>query len=217
MKNKKCCTHSKSCRYNEEDLLLYAALKFKNGGSFIISANESALYDRYLDYAHNKDEAVTIDEESYEKQPLQLVYGGIMFPYKEININKIQSYLEKNKEVGFIDLDSEKDGHVTASLFYDIKLFPDNEAATDGFVPFVALMKTHHTLHDEESSITMFPYCGRLMWEDMVNRPFLFACRETASFDNLNRDNWKDYIDEDLLMRVFKVADLYTPKGDDSL
>ena len=217
MKNKKCCAHSKSCRYNEEDLLLYAALEFTNGRTSLISANESALYDRYLDYALNKDKDVSIDLESHEKQPYQLVYGGLMFSREEINIIEIQSSLEQNKETAFIDLDSEKDGHVTASLYYDIKLFPDNEAATDGFVPFVALMKTHHVLHDKESSITMFPYGARLVWEDMINRPFLLACRETASFDDLSRDNWKDHIDEDLLMRVFKVADLYTPKENDSL
>lgn len=215
MENKDCCSHSESCRYNDEDLMLYAFLNLMDDKFFLVSANEISLFDKYFAYAKNDDKEISIDLESNEKRPYQLVYGGIMFRQEENDIHKIQKYLENNKGAALIDLDSESDGHIIASSYDDIKIYPYKtliKVATDNFVPFVALMKTHHVLHDEEISITMFPYCGRLVWEDMINKPFLFACRETVSFDNLNKDNWEEYIDENLLLDVFKVADLYIPK-----
>ena len=39
-------------------------------------------------------------------------------------------------------------------------------------------------------------------------------CRKTVAIDGLNPLNWEQYIDEELLMRTFSVADLYIPKSD---
>lgn len=207
-------SHSEKCRHNDDDLLLYAYLNLLDDRFFLVSANEISLFDKYLAYAKKDDKEITVDMESNDEKEYQLVYGGIMIRQEE-DINKIIQCLQNNKGTALIDLDSEADGHLIASSYDDIEVYlnkTSNERETGNYVPFVALMKTHHVLHDEEISITMFPYCGGLVWEDMINKPFLLACRETVSYDNLNKDNWKEFIDENLLMNIFSVADLYIPK-----
>lgn len=203
------CQHSESCRYTDDDLMLYAYLNLFDDRYFLVSANEIGLFEKYLEYAKNDDKAVMIDMESNDNVSYQLVYGGMMFR-DELNINNMTEYLEKNKGCALIDLDSETDGHLIASSYDDIKLYPHK--ATKNFVPFVALMKTHHVLHDEEISITMFPHCGGLVWEEMINKPLLLACRETVKYEDLDTENWQNYISEEILMKAFSVADLYCPK-----
>lgn len=202
-------SHSDKCKYSDDDLLLYAYLNLFDDKYSLISANELDLFDKYLDYAKNDDKSIVIDMEANEDVPYKLVYGGIMIK-DEISFDSIKEYIEKNKGCALIDLDSESNGHLIASVYDDIKIYIDEDS--EKFVPFVALMKTHHVLHDEEISITMFPYCGGLVWEDMINKPCLLACRETVQIADLTENNWKTFIDETLLHDIFKVADLYTPK-----
>ena len=48
----------------------------------------------------------------------------------------------------------------------------------------------------------------------MVNKILLLACGKTVAIDGLDLLNWEQYIDEELLMRIFSVADLYIPNSD---
>lgn len=200
--------HSKICRHNEEDLLLYAYVNLIENKMFLISANEMAVFDNYLEFAKNNDKDIYIDCKSNDNAPYQLVYGGMMY-HEKLDFETIQQCIMENKGNAMIDLDGEM-GKVIASTYDDIRLYPDKEE--NNFVPFVALMKTHHKLHDEETSVSMFPYTGGIVWEDMVNKKFLFACRESVSIDNLSLDNWETFINEELLMNAFAVADLLIPK-----
>lgn len=206
-------SHSEKCRHND-DLPLYAYMNLSDDRFFLVSANEISLFDKYLSYAKAGDKGITVNLESNNRKEYQLVYGGIMV-HKEEDVNKVIQYLQINKGTALIDLDSEADGYLIASFYDDIEVYlhkTSSEGERGNYVPFVALMRTHYVLHDEEISITMFPYCGGLVWEEMINKPFLLACRETVSYDNLNKDNWKGFIDENLLMNIFSVADLYIPK-----
>ena len=68
------------------------------------------------------------------------------------------------------------------------------------------------TLCKEEdfTSTTMFPCCNRNVWENMVNRTFLLACKKFVKIEGLTLDNWKNYIDMDVLEEAYQNADLYT-------
>ena len=48
-----------------------------NGKMFLISAEEFSLYDKYLQYAHNKDREIKIIEPE-EGNPLKIVYGMML-------------------------------------------------------------------------------------------------------------------------------------------
>ena len=137
--------------------------------------------------------------------------GGVMYR-EDIDSGEVESYLESNIGCALIDLDGESDCDLIASQYEAIKLYKNH--AKGNWMPFVALMRTHHTLNDAEYSITMFPYTGNYVWECMVNKVLLLACRKTVAIDGLNPLNWEQYIDEELLMRTFSVADLYIPKSD---
>lgn len=202
--------HSHDCRYKDDDMLLYAYLEIHNQWC-LLSANEVSVFDEYLEYAHNDDKNINIDFDRNDKSPYQLVYGGVMYR-EDLDSGKVESYLESNIGCALIDLDGESDCDLIASQYEAIKLYKNH--AKGNWMPFVALMRTHHTLNDAEYSITMFPYTGNYVWECMVNKVLLLACRKTVAIDGLNPLNWEQYIDEELLMRTFSVADLYIPKSD---
>lgn len=202
--------HSHDCRYKDDDMLLYAYLEIHNQWC-LLSANEVSVFDEYLEYAHNDDKNINIDFDRNDKSPYQLVYGGVMYR-EDIDSGEVESYLESNIGCALIDLDGESDCDLIASQYEAIKLYKNH--AKGNWMPFVALMRTHHTLNDAEYSITMFPYTGSYVWECMVNKVLLLACRKTVAIDGLNPLNWEQYIDEELLMRTFSVADLYIPKSD---
>lgn len=202
--------HSHDCRYKDDDMLLYAYLEIHNQWC-LLSANEVSVFDEYLEYAHNDDKNINIDFDCNDKSPYQLVYGGVMYR-EDIDSGEVESYLESNIGCALIDLDGESDCDLIASQYEAIKLYKNH--AKGNWMPFVALMRTHHTLNDAEYSITMFPYTGNYVWECMVNKVLLLACRKTVAIDGLNPLNWEQYIDEELLMRTFSVADLYIPKSD---
>lgn len=203
-------THSHNCRYKDDDMLLYAYLEICDKRC-LLSANEISVFDDYLEYAHNDDKNINIDFDRNDKSPYQLVYGGVMFP-GNIDSGEIESYLENNKGCALIDLDSESNGNLIASQYEAIKLYKNHDKGN--WMPFVALMRTHHILDDAEYSVTMFPYTGKYVWECMVNKILLLACRKTVAIDGLDLLNWEQYIDEELLMRIFSVADLYIPNSD---
>lgn len=202
--------HSHDCRYKDDDMLLYAYLEIHNQRC-LLSTNEVSVFDEYLKYAHNDDKNINIDFDRNDKSPYQLVYGGVMYR-EDIDSGEVESYLESNIGCALIDLDGESDCDLIASQYEAIKLYKNH--AKGNWMPFVALMRTHHTLNDAEYSITMFPYTGNYVWECMVNKVLLLACRKTVAIDGLNPLNWEQYIDEELLMRTFSVADLYIPKSD---
>ena len=202
--------HSIRCRYNNDSLMLYAYLELKEGVFSLISANEMARFEEFLELAHKEDESISIDMESNDTIPYKLVYGGLMIK-KDITYEFAEASLKNSAGGAWIDVDSETNGNIKCSAYDAIKLYPE-KAENEKWIPFVCLMKTHHVLHNEEVSVTMFPYTGGLVWELIVNKPFLLACRETVEIEELNTDNWEKYISEELLTKVYKVADLYIPK-----
>lgn len=198
--------HSEDCYYKDEDALLYALMQVAEDKYILISANEVSVFDDYLEAAKDNDRGIDIDLDTCDKEPYQLVYGSLLF--HDIDREKLIEYVNGLKNYALIDLDVEEFGKLTASAYADICLFEEC-GKRRGSIPFVALMQT---LCKENvcTSTTMFPCCNRLVWENMVNRSFLLACRKFVKIDGLTLDNWKSHIDMDVLDKAYQNAELYT-------
>ena len=80
MENKNLCSHSESCRYTEDDLMLYAYLNLFDDRYALVSANEIGLFDKYLECAKNNDKSIIIDTESNDNVSLRFVFVHIVIP-----------------------------------------------------------------------------------------------------------------------------------------
>lgn len=193
--------------------MLYANMALDVNYITLMSANEVGLLDKMTDHLEN-DESDIVFDESAESDPPKLVYGGIMVNTFSCSFDEVQRLLSVNHGSAFASLD-DFDGKTVALSTLDDFVFGDlSEAVGEVFYPFAALMHTKTVLHDSDTSVTFFPFTELGVTLSMVNKVFLVACRETVEIDGLNLDNWKEHIDNDLLMKYFRVADRYT--GDDS-
>lgn len=219
MINKNCCeqevfeSHNHNCRHGDEDKLLYALMQITDTHKRLISAHELCFFDDYLESAKKEDADINIDLESCDSEPYQLVYGALM--YHDVEYDTVVENIVKNKDRALINVDREPYGQLVASAYSDIQLYKD-EAVTENFIPFVALMQTKCE-EEEHISTTLFPYCAGLVWENLVNREFLFACRKFVKIDNLTTDNWKEHIDMNILREAYSVADLYTGEDEEDM
>lgn len=186
--------------------MLYALMEVTKERYVLISAQELAQFDEYLKAAHNNDQDITVDLESSDHEPFQLVYGALI--YRDISNEDLKKNIEDLKGCAMIDLNGNDFGQLIASSYTDICLFGE-ENKDNGSIPFVALMQTKNKEHDH-ISITMFPYYGMMIWESMINRPFLLACRKFVKIDGLTLSNWRHYIDKKILDEAYQNATFYT-------
>ena len=205
------CEHSENCRYCNTDALLYACMEIAEGKFITIGATEVALFDEYLEASLNNDEELNINLDEVDEEPFQIVYGGVMvnYLYKD-NKEAALKFIDKFKDYALGELDEGK--KINTSVYKDIQLFPEFAYNSDGnYIPFAALMRTKHRLKDMEYSITMFPLNKSMsIVESMMNRPFLLACRESRLIERITEENWKEYLDIELLEKAYAEADLYT-------
>ena len=63
----------------------------------------------------------------------------------------------------------------------------------------------------------MFPCYGNLyVWECMVNRKFLLACRKKIAVgENVTSKNWKDQINKELIV-AYNISGIYTGQVEDN-
>lgn len=202
--------HSEQCCYKDTDKLIYAFMQITNEEKVIVSATEMNFFEKYLDLAKNKDKGVRVDMDTCDNPGHKhLVYGGMMFDSNKRSLEKLEDHIKQNSGCAMIEL-LEDETSLIASSYNDIILYPE-KSKSPNFIPFAALMDTDCKLDSEDYSITLFPYTGGLIWEDMVNRSFLLACRKFIPCDDsISLDNWKSLIDMEELISVYAVADLYT-------
>lgn len=158
------------------------------------SFNPSERWEKYINFARN------------EKSPYQIVYGGVI--HGNIDSGEIESYYESNKGCAFIDPNSIFNDDISVSYCDAIRLY--NNYNKGLWMPFAALMRTHHILDNAEYPVTMIPYTKKMRGTCMFNTILLMACR-TVAVDGLDLRNWDQYIDEELLIQTFSVADLFIP------
>lgn len=198
------CGHSEECIYKDKKLL-YALMEVGEN-KIIIAASEMLLFDTYLEYAHDDDKNLAINYEESDNEPYQLVYGSILEnPICDFNYKELANLAEEMKGYALLELVDENE--IRVSGYDDILVLEYGKA--EGNYPFVALMKTRSTFVTDYSK-TMFPAGKCNVWESLVNRPFLLACRYSIRPDDLTIENWKSYVSEETMLSINEVADLYT-------
>ena len=172
----------------------------------IISVKESNVFEDYLNSANNNDADIHIAKESIKEQ-YQLVYGSIIYNADE-ELDK--EYIESGVDKSLITLDVPKYGELDKSYYAGIKMY-DNQITIGEYakaVPFVALMQT--TCKQDINPITMFHVLkDAKVWESMVNRRFLFACKKFVKIDGLTKENWKEHIDKNILIEAYALSTMY--------
>lgn len=202
MERTKTYGHSDGCRYNDDDTLMYAFMDIGKERMILISAYEYPYFDTYLEFAKNEDKDVEIDYEQSDDLPYQIIYGGMMLGDKVALAQAIEMAHDMN-HCAFLDIEEEK---VNVSGYQEIVFFQE-DALQEYYIPFAALMQTPHTFENRKTSITLFPaLANHFIWESMVNRPFVLACRESSPYYG-DVENWQDAISKDQLMKAYEVAD----------
>ena len=203
--------HNENCSYKDVNAMLYALMEVVEDRFILISAQEVTVFNDYLQAAKENDKDIFIDFETCDKEPYQLVYGALM--YHGTPKEEVIEYVNGNKECALINVDGDEFGKIIASSYSDISMYEDRCKHGES-IPFVALMQTK-CVEEEYVSVTMFPCCDRNVWENLVNRTFLLACRRFVKVDGLSLENWKNYIDEDILNEAYRLAGIYTGETED--
>jgi len=190
----------------DTDALQYACIELENNIDIIISAEEVEVFDQYVECAVDNDKAVVFNKPDFDNEPYKLVYGGLM---PQCNNDKAFAMEAAKRLVGgyFIDLEEEQ---VNVSLLEDIKFFEMESSENSFLTPFVALMKTSHNVSRTAlRSKTLFPFItggNFCVADNLLNRPFLLACRYTECLGGLTKENWTEYVSKKRLMEAYNVA-----------
>lgn len=200
------CGHSEGCIYKGKKLL-YALMEYSFMGlksKILLATKEISLFDTYFQYGLNDDNNLAVNYDEPDSQPYQIVYGSIMsnLPYKD---KELVNLVYKMKGYPLLELIDENE--VRVSVYDDILMLEHGKA--EGNYPFVALMKTKDTFSMYYSN-TMFPKQFPSVFESLVNRPYLLACRYAIRPKGLTKENWKSYITEETMKSINEIADLYT-------
>lgn len=183
----------------------YARHQLNKNHSCLISADEVAYFDKYLEAARNEDKGIIIDLEKADKKTPIIIAGALLS--NSVPLNDAVELAKKHIGCAMItieDTTGKRFGKLTASAFLDIHFTP--EFSNDNRIPFWGLFKTHETIRPN-SALTLFPATGGLVWEDLVNRPYLLACRRIILTESKPTvENWKDMVNFNDL-RAFDEAD----------
>lgn len=189
--------------------LLYALMQITKERKIIISANETENYEYYLEKANNNDENITIDMDTAEDTPYQIVYGALL--YHGDNMDDVIEDAAKLKKYALLNLEKQENENrdeLAASAYSDIRFLPQMRNREES-IPFAALMQTTQT-EQEHISVTLFPCLDMSVFESMVNRSFLLACRKFVKIPGLTEANWDKYIDTEIWKEAYLVAERYT-------
>ena len=114
--------HNENCCYKDKNVL-YALFEVMEGKHILISAKEVSVFDDYLRLAQDNDNDISIDLDTCDKEPFQLVYGALMF--HEIETEKVIEDVNGLKGYAMIDLDGNEIGKISASAYHDICMYQD--------------------------------------------------------------------------------------------
>ncbi len=206
--------HSSQCHYCDEDALAYADIEV-NGERITISAYEVGFFDELLKCANNDDKDINIDFETGDHFPYSIVYGGLFVSkwlakeYKttEALISWLTEDFRSNKGCPLAVIDDDF-RNMAASVFQGAYIDTNkNHWKMDLFVPFAALVQTNEAVNDLPCPTTYFPLPEGLLWESMMNRPWLLAARVLQPLKEEQVDSWQKYIDTAKLYEAYEAAD----------
>lgn len=199
--------HIENCRY-EDNAPIYALMQF-GPHRILIAASEVEYFNQQMQNVNGiKEFEGSLTYEEIESLPPTLVYGAIMTS-ATTKTEDVVKEVERLKECTLV---SATENEIKVACYLDIELLMDCADEQNGRIPFAALMQIPDTIDaDAETSQSYFAcYKDLGVFESLLNRHFILACRRTDRKEDLTIDNWKEHIDYTALSNAFDVADLYT-------
>jgi hypothetical protein len=213
IRNKK---HSHKCPCNSGVAMQYALKPFKGGAKRLVAIEESVLFDTYLEQLkHNPDAKQPVFEHVMpENEEHFIVVYGMLHP-QHASYGKVSDWNEELSEWKNVAHGTILDGKLYMSAFADFKLFPELSAAPKALIPCALLLTTALNFEgmEERFGFEHFGYTSSIAFanheslDNIANRPYLFCLQKQEPVsDELNKDNWTNYIDVAKLIRLAKIS-----------
>lgn len=196
----------------EKDLLMQYAFMEIGEIMAIVEAEEYSIFDELVEKAKSGKD-LPVDETTVNSTNYKIVYGSIIFRSECFTEKETIKIIQDMTNYNFIYIQENK---ATVCEYCDIKLYPQAEYRnSDTMIPFVALMKLPFSLNERSNSITLTPIIGEkgkelTIFEYMINRPFILACRKEFIAENLTKENYEQYIDMKTLKKAYDLSDIIT-------
>lgn len=199
--------HNTNCRY-EDNTPIYALMEL-GAHRVLIAASEVGYFNQQMQDVEGikaYEEKLTYDE--IENLLYTLVYGAVMTSAT----TKTEDVVKEVERLKDCTLVSVNENEIKAACYQDIELLMDYEDEQNGRIPFAALMQIHDNIDEDETTSQSYFACYKNLgvFESLLNRHFILACRRTDKKEGLTKENWRELIDYDALSKAFEVADLYT-------
>lgn len=182
--------HSPECSH-VNDALKYAKVDLGPVMILLDAIEAGILYDA-IDMARDETEYFDMHEAD-DNTPLKLVYGALM-----INMNNIKSEdaLTLAKEMEGCSMLHITEKEAFECTYEKIHIFQEL-AQHETFIPFAAFMRVPFSLKEVDCAKTVTPCFADIKYvcEQIINRPFLLACREEDGIVNVDAD-----VDLDVLL-----------------
>lgn len=180
----------------------YAYMELTDDFTALIDAEEMCFFDALLEKAKENID-IEIDETSEENASYKLVYGGMLVNEKITNVEEAAKLAKEMAGFAFAHIAED----VATICNYKEIVFFSNTKLDEMGIPFAAIMKLPFELNDKNCSITLTPLLEGHdnMWEHMVNRPFLLACRLEEDIKG-KKKNLKTLVNTVKLQEAFSRA-----------
>jgi len=191
-----------NCTYCDA-AMKYAYMQLTENFFALMDAEEMCFFDALFEKAKNKTET-EFDETLEENVSYKLVYGGLLV--NEKIMTKEEAIKVVKEMTGFSFAQIKEDTAITCQ-YKEIMLLENNEVDNMG-IPFAAIMKLPEELNERNCSITLTPLFEHHdnMWERIVNRPFLLACRLEEDIIKTETETLSTLIDKEKLNEAFARA-----------
>lgn len=191
-----------SCSFCEK-AMKYAYIDLTENHRALIDAEEMSFFDALLEKAKNNPD-IEIDEQSEENVSYKLVYGGLLVNER---LTSTEEAIQTAMEMAGFHFAHITENAATLCRYKEIMFF-ENKKASEMGIPFAAIMKIPLDLNNSNCSVTLTPlFQGHNnMWEQMVNRPFLLACRLEEYITERENEDFVSLINTELLQEAFDRA-----------
>ena len=170
----------------------------------LVDCEEISHIFRFIDKEIALEDIKVVDTAD-DKEPV-LAYGILMICNGiEMSVDEAEETLNNRKNYAFACLEEMKE---CLSSYEDIAVFKEDVVYEDS-IPIACLLKTDLDVANGKQygfGYTMFiRYSDMDILSNIMNRNYLLCLRGVEeSFDINDKDNWKDYINKDRLIKIAK-------------
>ena len=186
--------HAPECSH-AHDALKYAKADLGPVIILMDAIEAGILYDA-IDMAKEETEYFDVHE-AEDNIPLKLVYGALMINMSTV---KFEDALTLAKDMEGCSMLHITEKEAFECTYEKIHIFQEL-AQHETFIPFAAFMRVPFSLKEVDCAKTVTPCFADIKYvcEQIINRPFLLACREEDGIVNVDADVDLDVLLESML------------------